>query len=82
MDYKLMELNKEVMNIEPIDEKFKAFGWHVIKIDGHSFKEIFEAIDEAKNTKGKPTIIIAKTIKGKRGIFYGKSSRLAWKGTQ
>ncbi len=44
--------NKEVMNIEPIDEKFKSFGWHVIKIDGHSFKEIFEALDEAKNTKG------------------------------
>lgn len=56
--------NLEVMNIEPIDEKFKSFGWHVIKIDGHSFEEIFKALDEAKNIKGKPSIIVAKTIKG------------------
>ena len=54
-------LNKAVMNIEPIDEKFRAFGWHVINIDGHNFEEIFAAIEEAKNTKEKPTIIIAKT---------------------
>ena len=36
------------MNIEPIGDKFKAFGWHVIDIDGHSFEQIFNAIDEAK----------------------------------
>src|SRR5690606_29559017 len=39
--------NKDVMNIEPIGDKFKAFGWHVIDIDGHSFEQIFNAIDEA-----------------------------------
>ncbi len=61
--------NREVMNIEPIEDKFKSFGWHIINIDGHSFKEIFAAIEEAKNTKGKPTMIVAKTIKGK-GVSF------------
>ncbi|GMG96755.1 transketolase [Tepidimicrobium xylanilyticum] len=61
--------NEEVMDIEPIDEKFKSFGWHVMKIDGHSFEAIFKALDEAKNIKGKPSIIIAKTVKGK-GVSF------------
>lgn len=61
--------NEEVMDIEPIDEKFKSFGWHVIKIDGHSFDQIFKSLEEAKNTKGKPTIVIAKTVKGK-GVSF------------
>lgn len=43
--------NKEVMNINPIDEKFAAFGWHVIKIDGHDFEAIGKAVDEAKTIK-------------------------------
>ena len=55
----------EVMNPTPHDEKFRAFGWHVISIDGHSFSEIEAAFEEAKTVKGKPTVIIAKTIKGK-----------------
>lgn len=59
----------EVMSPEPVDLKFKAFGWHVIIIDGHDFKQIISAIDEAKNTKGKPTIIICETLKGK-GISF------------
>ncbi|NLY66769.1 MAG: transketolase [Tissierellia bacterium] len=70
--------NKDVMNIEPIDEKFKAFGWHVINIDGHSFEEIFNALDEAKNTKAKPTIIIAKTVKGKGVSFM--ENQVGWHG--
>jgi transketolase len=70
--------NDEVMNIEPIDEKFKAFGWHVIYIDGHSFEEIVKAIDEAKNTKGKPTIIIARTVKGKGVSFM--ENQAGWHG--
>lgn len=61
--------NREVMNIEPIEEKWKAFGWHTIKIDGHDFDQIQRAVEEAKNIKGKPTVIIAKTIKGK-GISF------------
>lgn len=71
-------LNKEVMNIEPIDEKFRAFGWHVINIDGHSFEDIFNALEEAKNTKGKPTMIIAKTVKGKGVSFM--ENQAGWHG--
>ena len=55
----------EVMNPAPHDEKFRAFGWHVISIDAHNFSEIEEALAEAKTVKGKPTAIIAKSIKGK-----------------
>ncbi|SEF60314.1 transketolase [Caloramator fervidus] len=69
----------EVMNVEPVDEKFKAFGWHVIVIDGHDFEQIFKAIDEAKATKGKPTIIIANTIKGK-GVSFMENV-VGWHGT-
>ncbi len=70
--------NEDIMNIEPVDEKFKAFGWHVISIDGHDFEEIFNAIDEAKKVEGKPTIIIAKTIKGK-GVSY-MEDQVGWHG--
>ena len=53
----------------PIDEKFAAFGWYVIKINGHNFDQIDRAFDEARRCKGKPTVIIAKTVKGK-GVSY------------
>lgn len=63
----------EVMDVSPIDEKFKAFGWNVFSIDGHNMEEIVEALDEAEKIKGKPTMIVAKTIKGKGvSIFEGK----------
>lgn len=61
--------NDDVMTVKPIDEKFKAFGWHVIMIDGHNFDEIKAAFAEAKATKDKPTAIIAKTHKG-RGVSF------------
>ncbi len=70
--------NKDVMSIEPIRDKFKSFGWHVIGIDGHSFGQIFKAIDEAKNIKGKPTIIIAETVKGKGVSFM--ENQVGWHG--
>lgn len=59
----------EVMNPTPHDEKFRAFGWHVISIDAHNFAEIEAAFEEARTVKGKPTAIIAKSIKGK-GVSY------------
>ena len=59
----------EVMNPTPHDEKFKAFGWHVISIDAHDFDAIEAAFAEAKTVKGKPTVIIAKSVKGK-GVSY------------
>jgi len=61
---------KKVMNIEPVNDKWAAFGWHVIEIDGHKMKEILNALDEAENIKGKPTVIIAHTIKGKGVSFF------------
>ena len=71
--------NEEVMNINPIDEKFSAFGWNVIRIDGHNLESIGNAIDEAKTVKGKPIIIIAKTIKGK-GVSFMENN-VSWHGT-
>ena len=59
----------EVMNPTPHDEKFRAFGWNVVVIDAHNFDEIETAFAEARATKGKPTVIIAKSTKGK-GVSY------------
>lgn len=59
----------EVNSVYPINEKFKAFGWNVIEIDAHSFDEIDAAFNAAKEFKGKPTCIVAKSIKGK-GVSY------------
>ena len=59
----------EVMNPTPHDEKFLAFGWNVITIDAHNFDEIESAMKQAKEVKGKPTAIIAKSTKGK-GVSY------------
>lgn len=60
---------EEVMSPYPIDEKFKAFGFNVINIDGHNIEEIIKAFNKAKEIKGRPTAIIAKTIKGK-GVSF------------
>lgn len=63
------------MSSLPIDKKFSAFGWHVITVNGHNMAELHNAIEEARNIKGKPTMIIMKTVKGK-GIpeIEGKAS--------
>lgn len=63
----------EVMNPTPHDKKFEAFGFHVITIDGHDFSEIEAAFAEAEATKGQPTVIIARTIKGKDVSFMENS---------
>ena len=59
----------DVMNIYPIDEKFKSFGFEVINVDGHNISELISAFESAKKVKGKPTCIIANTIKGK-GVSF------------
>lgn len=59
----------EVMSIYPVDEKFRSFGFEVINIDGHNINQIINALNKAKTIKGKPTAIIAKTIKGK-GVSF------------
>jgi len=61
---------EEIMRIAPVHEKWTAFGWHVIEIDGHNMREIIDALNKAENTKGKPTVIIAHTIKGKGVSFF------------
>lgn len=68
----------KVMNPTPIDEKFKAFGWHVIVTDAHDFDALLDAINEAKATKGKPTAIIMKSVKGKNVSFMENNP--AWHG--
>jgi len=73
LDYNKLTLSgrvTEVAPLEPICDKWVSFGWHVIQINGHSFTEIINALNEAKNIKGKPTVIIANTIKGKGISFY------------
>jgi transketolase len=61
--------NRDVMNLEPLPEKWKAFGWHTIEVNGHDLSQLIAAFDEAKRVKGKPTAIIAHTIKGK-GVSF------------
>lgn len=69
---------EEVNSPYPIDEKFRAFGFHVIMIDGHDFNQIHIAVQEAKQTKERPTAIIAKTIKGKGVSFM--ENQAGWHG--
>jgi len=72
LDYNGFQIDgrtKDIMNLEPLVSKWQAFGWHAIEIDGHNIKEILSAFDEAKTIKGRPTIIIARTIKGK-GVSF------------
>jgi len=61
--------NYEVMNLEPLAEKWKAFGWHTIEADGHDLSQLISAFNEAKQVKGRPTVIIAHTTKGKAVSF-------------
>lgn len=69
---------EDVMSLNPIDDKWKAFGWHVITIDGHDMQQILAALDEARTIKGKPTLIWAKTVKGK-GVSFMENN-IGWHG--
>lgn len=60
---------EQIMSLEPLADKWKAFGWHVLEIDGHDFRQILSAFDTAKEIKGRPTIIISHTVKGK-GVSF------------
>lgn len=62
-------LTKDIMSLEPVADKWRAFGWHVIEIDGHNIREILDALDRAEHVKYTPTIIIAHTVKGK-GVSF------------
>ena len=72
MDYNGYQIDgavKDIMNLEPVADKWRAFGWHTIEIDGHDIGQILFAFDAAKEIKGRPTIIIAHTVKGK-GVSF------------
>ena len=68
----------DVCNPYPIDKKFEAFNFHVINIDGHDYDQIAAAFKEARETKGQPTAIIAKTTKGKNVSFM--ENQASWHG--
>ena len=68
----------KVMNPTPIDKKFEAFGWNVIVADAHNFEELYEAIESAKQVKGKPTVIVMKSVKGKGVSFM--ENQAGWHG--
>ncbi|MGN1028895.1 MAG: thiamine pyrophosphate-dependent enzyme, partial [Bacilli bacterium] len=69
----------KVMNPSPIDKKFEAFGWNVLVIDGHDIEAIQDAIEKAKKTKSKPTVIVCNTVKGKGVSFM--ENQAGWHGT-
>ena len=72
LDYNGLQIDgavKDIMNINPISNQWRAFGWYIIEINGHDFKEILDSFEKVKKLKGKPSIIIAHTIKGK-GVSF------------
>lgn len=82
VDYNGLQIDgklSEVCSPEPIPEKFAAFNWHVIEIDAHDFGQIERAFQEARETKGKPTVIVQKSVKGK-GVSFMENA-VAWHGS-
>ncbi len=82
IDYNGLQIDgtiEEVNSPAPFDKKFEAFGWNVITIDGHNFDEIEAALNAARECKGKPTAIIAKTVKGKGVSFM--ENQVSWHGS-
>ncbi|MDD2680164.1 MAG: transketolase [Candidatus Omnitrophica bacterium] len=72
LDYNGFQIDgavKDIMSLEPLADKWKAFGWHTITINGHDIQQILDAYAEAKTIKDKPVIIIARTVKGK-GVSF------------
>ena len=68
----------DVMPSEPLDKKFEAFNWNVLKADGHDIAALAQALEEAKTCQDKPTVVIAKTVKGKGVSFMENDS--GWHG--
>src|SRR3954468_7551515 len=72
VDYNKIQLDgfvKDIMDLSPLTEKWKSFGWHAIELDGHNIPALQAAFAEAEATKGKPTVLVANTIKGK-GVSF------------
>ena len=60
---------RDIMNLEPLGDKWHSFGWHTVEIDGHDLSQIITTLEKAKGIKGRPTVIIAHTVKGK-GVSF------------
>lgn len=81
IDYNRKQIDgdvQDVMGVAPLADKWRAFGWHVVEIDGHDMDKVVAAFDEARRTKGKPTVILAHTIMGKGVSFMEDDFR--WHG--
>ena len=81
LDYNGLQIDGEVekvMNPTPYPEKFEAFGWNVLSVDGHDFAQLADAFAKARATKGKPTVIISRSVKGKGVSFM--ENRVEWHG--
>lgn len=81
LDYNNLQIDGPVdvvMDVAPLNDKWRSFGWHVLEIDGHDIAQIRQALKEAQATKGKPTMIIAKTTKGKGVSFM--ENQVGWHG--
>ena len=72
LDYNKMQIDgmiEDIVGLAPVDKKWESFGWNVMSVNGHDVEEIYDAIERAKEYKGKPTMIILNTIKGKGAYF-------------
>lgn len=81
LDYNGLQIDgstDQVMSTSPLPDKWQSFGWHVIEVDGHDIEALIAAFAEAKATKGKPTLLLAKTIKGKGVSFM--ENQVGWHG--
>ncbi len=81
LDYNKLQIdgaNDQVMTVSPVDEKFRAFGWNVMVIDGHDLDAIHDAVVKAKANVGSPTMIVANTVKGKGVSFM--ENQVGWHG--
>ncbi len=71
---------KDVMNVEPLAERYRSFGWEVIEVDGHDIKQVVEGLQKAKDVPvaGKPTSVIGQHGEGQGRQLHGKHCRMAW----
>ncbi len=73
--YQLDGYTEEILSLENVEEKFRAFNWEVFTVDGHNIKEILLTLEKAREIKGKPTMIVARTVKGKGVSFMENTSK-------
>ena len=81
VDYNNLQIDgyvEDVMGLDDLPAKWKSFNWHVIECDGHDMDSLFNALDKAKSNKGKPTVIIGRTVKGKGVSFM--EDKAGWHG--